>query len=120
MERDADQQALVSDRAATVALIETMSARLQSVVEAGADASSDDEHDPEGSTLAFERGQLVAQVARSKARLAEIDAAMQRLSSGSYGLCESCGQAIGQARLEALPAARLCITCASKGQSRQW
>jgi RNA polymerase-binding protein DksA len=120
MDRDTDRQALVAERAATVALIDTMSARLQSVVEAGADASSDDEHDPEGSTLAFERGQLVAQVARSKARLTEIDAAMERLSGGSYGVCEDCGSEIGQERLEALPAARQCITCASKSQSRQW
>lgn len=60
MNHDLDRKALVDERAATLALIETMSARLRSVVEAGADASSDDEHDPEGSTLAFERGQLVA------------------------------------------------------------
>jgi RNA polymerase-binding transcription factor DksA len=120
MDRDLDRKALADERAATLALIETMSARLRSVVAAGADASSDDEHDPEGSTLAFERGQLVAQVARSKERLTEIDAAMQRVGLGTYGKCEACGNEIGEARLEALPAARLCITCASKSQSRHW
>lgn len=120
MDHDLDRKALVDERAATLALIETMSARLRSVVEAGADASSDDEHDPEGSTLAFERGQLVAQVARSKARLTEIDAAMARLGLGTYGICEQCGNEIGEARLEALPAARLCITCASRSPLRQW
>ena len=37
-----------------------------------------------------------------------------KLDAGTYGACESCGQQIAEARLEAKPAARLCITCASK------
>jgi DnaK suppressor protein len=46
--------------------------------------------------------------------LQEIDDALQKLNDGTYGRCESCGNAITEARLEAMPAARLCITCASK------
>jgi RNA polymerase-binding protein DksA len=46
--------------------------------------------------------------------LLEIDAALTKLEAGTYGRCESCGQEIGAARLEAKPAARLCITCASQ------
>jgi DnaK suppressor protein len=37
-----------------------------------------------------------------------------KFAAGTYGLCESCGEPIAEARLEAMPAARLCITCASK------
>lgn len=121
MNREVARRVLGEDRDESVALIDTMSARLRAVVEAGAAASSDDEHDPEGSTLAFERGQLVAQIDRSKSRLIEIDAALTRVEDGTYGVCENCGGDIAAVRLEALPAARLCIACASaRGSSRQW
>lgn len=121
MNREVACRALAADRDESIALIETMSSRLRAVVDAGADASSDDEHDPEGSTLAFERGQLVAQIDRSKTRLVEIDAALIRVEAGTYGVCENCGAEIAEARLEALPAARLCIACASSsGSSRRW
>ncbi|ORM32507.1 TraR/DksA C4-type zinc finger protein [Williamsia sp. 1135] len=121
MDPDAAREALATERTEAAELIETMSVRLRSVVEAGAGESSDDEHDPEGSTLAFERGQLVAQIERSKALVLDIDAALLRVEGGTYGICERCGSAIAEARLEALPAARLCITCASAADSsRRW
>ena len=41
----------------------------------------------------------------------EIDAALDRIAGGTYGSCESCGQPIGDERLEARPVARLCVTC---------
>jgi DnaK suppressor protein len=46
--------------------------------------------------------------------LREIDDALGKFDDGSYGSCESCGNQIAEARLEAMPAARLCINCASK------
>ncbi len=46
--------------------------------------------------------------------LQEIDAALRRISDGSFGKCESCGGAIGRQRLRALPETRLCITCSSE------
>lgn len=44
--------------------------------------------------------------------LAEIDAALQRIEAGTYGVCTNCGKPIGEERLEALPWASLCIDCA--------
>jgi RNA polymerase-binding transcription factor DksA len=41
--------------------------------------------------------------------LAEIDAALQRMEDGTYGICEVCGKAIGAERLSAIPWTRLCI-----------
>ncbi|MXP22742.1 conjugal transfer protein TraR [Gordonia sp. HNM0687] len=108
------------ERSETVSLIDQLSARLDAVIEATADSSSDDEHDPEGSTLAVERGHLVAQLERSRVRLDELDAASIRVTAGTYGQCENCGSPIAEARLEALPAARLCIDCASRGSARRW
>lgn len=117
---DDTEASLIAERARTSELIESMSARLASVIEATADSASDDEHDPEGTTLAVERGQLVAQLERSRVRLEEIDAALERLGRGAYGRCETCGEEIGAERLEVLPAARQCVRCAAKNPSRRW
>jgi len=45
-------------------------------------------------------------------QLAEIDAALQRLELGQYGRCLDCGEPISEGRLEAMPAATLCVSCA--------
>ena len=47
------------------------------------------------------------------AELARIDAAVQRIDAGTYGDCLSCGEEIAPGRLEADPAASLCIACAT-------
>lgn len=119
-ESDSAREALVAERARTVALIESMSARLAAVIDATSDEAADDEHDPEGSTLAVERGHLVAQVERSRVRLDEIDAALDRVGHGSYGRCQTCGKPIDAERLEVLPAARQCVSCARSNPTRQW
>jgi DnaK suppressor protein len=46
--------------------------------------------------------------------LRETEDALRKFDDGTYGQCESCGNQIVEARLEAMPAARLCINCASK------
>ena len=84
------------------------------VVAASRDTNADDEHDPEGATIAFERSQIEALARQAEHHLEEIDAALKRLDAGTYGTCEACGTAIGVERLEARPAARVCILCASR------
>jgi len=84
------------------------------VVAASRDTNADDEHDPEGATIAFERSQVGALVRQARHHLAEIDAATARLDAGTYGVCEGCGRAIGEGRLEARPVARFCIQCAAR------
>ncbi len=78
-----------------------------------ASCGADDEHDPEGATLAFERQHLAALLSQASQQLAQIDAALGRIADGSYGRCVSCGEPIGEARLAARPAATTCIKCAS-------
>ena len=73
------------------------------------DSNLDDEHDPEGATIAFERAQVDALMVQARHRLEEVDAAEDRLDGGSYGRCEACGEAVAPARLEARPTARTCI-----------
>ncbi|HYH35589.1 MAG TPA: TraR/DksA C4-type zinc finger protein [Nocardioides sp.] len=83
------------------------------VVAASRDTNADDEHDPEGATIAFERSQVGALVRQARHHLAEIDAALARVAAGRYGVCERCGGPVAAERLEARPTARTCITCAS-------
>ena len=79
------------------------------------DPNGDDEHDPEGSTVGFERAQVAALLTRAETNLQELDRALARLTDGSYAHCEVCGGAIAPARLEALPATRTCVGCATVG-----
>ena len=83
------------------------------MVAASADSNADDEHDPEGATIAFERSQLDALIHQTQHHLGEIENAQERLAQGKYDSCESCGRPIATARLEARPVARTCITCAT-------
>ncbi|HEV8334141.1 MAG TPA: TraR/DksA family transcriptional regulator [Steroidobacteraceae bacterium] len=53
----------------------------------------------------------LAEIDRDAGELRRIDTALARLSEGSYGLCEDCGQRIPEARLEAEPTALRCIKC---------
>lgn len=82
------------------------------IVEATRDVAVDDEHDPEGHTIAWERQQLAALLEETRATLASIDAAERRLDDGSYGICADCGNEIAVERLEALPATPSCVDCA--------
>jgi DnaK suppressor protein len=82
------------------------------VVDASRDSNADDEHDPEGATIAFERAQVDALTQDTFARLAAVHAALERLDAGTYGMCLACGRPIPDARLEALPSATTCVTCA--------
>ena len=84
---------------------------LQELFDAAAGSNADDEHDPEGSTIAFERSQLKALIRQAEVHLDEIASARTRVGGGQYGLCERCGQPISAARLDARPVARTCIGC---------
>jgi RNA polymerase-binding protein DksA len=105
-------RSLTADRDETVLRIASMTADLQAMATASADSNIDDEHDPEGSTVAFERAQLLAALDRTRSHLAEVDAALHRLATLEYGICERCGNPIAMQRLAALPATRVCIACA--------
>jgi DnaK suppressor protein len=82
-------------------------------VEASRDTNADDEHDPEGATIAFERSQVGALVQQAEAHLVEIDAALARVADGKYGVCAVCGRPIPEGRLEVRPTATTCVGCAA-------
>jgi DnaK suppressor protein len=68
----------------------------------------------DSSQVTAERGEAERLASELREALEEVEAAIARLDAGSYGLCEVCGKPIGEARLEAKPAARLCIVDAAK------
>ena len=107
------EEVLQRERQETLQRLATLTDDFAEVVAASRDSNADDEHDPEGATIAFERSQLDALANQARGHLAEIDAAIARLEDGTYGVCEQCGQPISDARLRARPVARACITCAS-------
>ena len=88
------------------------------LVEATEGANTDDEHDPEGATIAFERSQLSASLAAARAGRADVEQALARVAEGTYGRCETCGGPIPPGRLEALPAVTTCVACAERLRRR--
>ena len=103
---------LLDERAVVLRDIESLRREFDQVVEASASSNADDEHDPEGATIAFERQQVVALLDQARRRLADVEAALAHRESGDYGICEACGRPIAAERLAARPAARTCIDCA--------
>jgi RNA polymerase-binding transcription factor DksA len=67
----------------------------------------------DSSQVTAERGETDALVNELRASLKEVERALERLDEGRYGVCQRCGKPIGEARLEAMPATTLCISCAS-------
>ena len=96
------------------AQIRDLQAQHADIVSASADSNADDEHDPEGATIAFERQQIVALLDQARKTHADLERALAAAEQGDEGTCERCGRPIGTERLEARPSARSCISCASQ------
>lgn len=65
-------------------------------------------------TTTFERERDLSLSENVKDILKRVDEALDRIEKGTYGICELCGMAIPEERLQALPYANLCITCKQK------
>ena len=102
---------LLSERAHTRRRLTELTDDFREIVDASRHTNADDEHDPEGATIAFERSHVTTLVALARTRLAELDAALARVDAGTYGICERCGRPIAPARLEARVTARTCVSC---------
>jgi len=99
-------------RVAAIRRAESLVTSFDAIVEAASDVATDDEHDPEGHTIAWERQQIAALRDETRTTLADIEGAEQRLEAGTYGSCTVCGKSIAPARLDALPATPTCVRCA--------
>jgi DnaK suppressor protein len=105
---------LAADRDETLGRIAELEREFAAIVTSASEGSSggDDEHDPEGATVAFERQHIAALAAQAREHLTAIDAALAKIDSGIYEICDMCGRPIGEERLAARPAALICVRCA--------
>lgn len=109
---DEIERALAAERADTIAQVSALTADLEGIIGAAAMSNTDDEHDPEGTTIAYERAHTASLLSSARGRLVELDRALARHAAGEYGRCETCGGPIAPERLAARPAASTCIGCA--------
>ncbi len=109
----AADEVLHEERASARRLVADLRAELDGIVTDQEANPPDDEHDVEGSSVAYERARVAALLAHAERRLVDLDAAAERRTSGSGDRCGACGRPIGAERLAALPATQRCVACAS-------
>ena len=105
---------LAEARERTIAQVAALSAEFDGLVQANALVAVDDEHDPEGSSTAFERAHVASLLGAAREHVEQLDQALERVESGDYGRCSVCGEEIPAERLEVRPAAITCVGCAGK------
>lgn len=110
---DAVEGSLRSERENLLRQISELEAR-QSGEDDG--AGYDDEGEPE--TATYERERDLSLLENARDLLDKVDRALEKISNGTYGVCESCGKSIEAARLKALPYATLCISCKREEERR--
>ena len=109
-----DRATVEGERARVAERASSLERELASLAEEQSLTSHDDEHDPEGVTIAVQRAQIQGLLEAARVETAELERAAERLEAGTYGYCATCGDAIAPERLEALPAATTCIRCAGR------
>ena len=108
------RQLLEAERARILASVAAADRDLAELRERGGVAEVEfSEEGGEGASTASERAHLEALKSQLATRLAAVEAAVERMDAGVYGRCEACGGPIGEARLEAMPDATLCVACKS-------
>lgn len=112
------RERLAAERERALARVAALEREFADLAEAASSAGADDEHDPEGATLAFERQHTAALLAEARGQIRAVAAALHRLDEGGYGRCGRCGRPIGDERLAARPTAQTCIACASRPADR--
>ena len=85
------------------------------LIDSARDAGDDE---AEAGAKAFEREQELALTRSAQNLLDQGERALHRIDEGTYGVCESCGQPIGKARLLAFPRATLCVQCKQRQERR--
>ena len=73
---------------------------------------------PTSGAKTYEREHELALTHNARELLAQTERALARIDDGTYGTCESCGEPIGKARLQAFPRAVLCVTCKQREERR--
>lgn len=94
--------------------VERFAAAADELAEAGQSPDlGDEEGFGEADSISVERDRVLSLQAMARQRLDDIDAAVRRLEAGTYGACRTCRRPIPVVRLEAVPEATQCVSCAS-------
>jgi len=107
---------LVSDVDRLTAELAAADAELSDLLRNSGDGAGDDQADSGSSAL--EREQELTLVLNTRDMLGQTQHALARISAGTFATCESCGKAIGKARLQAFPRATLCVECKQREERR--
>ena len=102
---------LATNRAALEAEKERLSRQL-AALGGGTNGSDLDHNFADSGQVAAEVGEARSLAGSLEDQFAAVQQALDRIDDGTYGLCQSCGQPIAEARLEAMPETRWCISCA--------
>jgi DnaK suppressor protein len=112
-EVQADLHAEVDRLRADVASADTA---LADLLRDASDGAGDDQAD--AGSKNFEREHEMSIAANAREMLIQSERALARIAAGTYGICESCGEPIGKARLQVFPRATLCMSCKQKQERR--
>lgn len=111
MESDALKKKLLRERERALREIEELDADLSKSLEDSSGGSPYDQHMAETAAATLNREIDLTLQDNARAALAQIDRALHKLEEGTYGLCDKCGQSIGEGRLSIAPFATLCVDC---------
>jgi DnaK suppressor protein len=106
------------EKEATALRAELDQTQAQIVAQLGDSAAEAGDDEADTSSKLFEREQQLALSSNTRDLLEQIEHALARLVSGTYGVCESCGKPVGKARLQAFPRATLCVACKQRQERR--
>lgn len=113
-DRNTIAQRLAEEEATLRPRIAALERTVQELIESGLETNVDDEHDPDGATIGYERSQAQSLLDRARLDLATVAEAERRLADDpTFGTCDVCGGAIGVERLLARPATTTCVRCAA-------
>lgn len=110
------QSELATERERLATELEQAEAELAELMRDSGDGSGDDQADAGSAT--WEREHELSLTINAKELLEQIEHALERIEEGTYGTCESCGNAVGKMRLQAFPRATLCLSCKQKQERR--
>jgi RNA polymerase-binding protein DksA len=110
MDPELARERLDEERARLLSVKETFAGEDEETEsESLAELSDSDQHQADVGTETFEREKDLSILERVEAELNDVEHALARISEGTYGTCEACGKPIAEERLEAVPAARMCL-----------
>ena len=103
---------LCADRKAVTSIIESTKESIAALVHSRSSADGDDEHDPEGATISTQFSESNALLDHARHHLDQVNLALAKFATDTYGRCDLCAGHIPIERLEVRPHAAHCLRCA--------